>query len=1035
MAPHASSSFRIMLAFVFLWCFGSLITFVVGRGNETDRLALLDFKANMHDPLGVLSSWNDSIHFCRWQGVSCGRRQHQRVTKLDLQSQNLGGFISPQLGNLSFLKELNLLNNSFIHTIPPEVSLLRRLQVLELGKNSVNGQIPSNISGCTNLIYVGVHYNQLVGEIPAELASLSKLRWLYIYNNKLAGSIPSSFGNLSSLEVLDVVFNELSGSIPDSFGQLQKLTSLSLGSNRFSGTFPPSIFNLSSITVFDVGYNRIQGSLPWDLGVTLPNLKSFNIFVNQFTGSIPVSIANASHLYDLKMHSNKLTGKVPSLEMLYRLQKFVIHSNLLGNSGGNDLSFLCSLKNATDLSILAIGSNKLGGVLPNCIGNFSTTLSRLLLRHNRIFGSIPKGIGNLINLEKLDMAENTISGNIPSEIGYLEKLITLDLSTNNHSGNIPPSLGNLTLLVELNLGGNNLRGRIPQSLAKCQNLLSLVLSRNKLSGVIPPQVMGLSFSPIDMDLSENLFTGILPMEIGNLKNLESLIISANKLFGEIPASLGNCVELEVLAMRKNFFQGSIPSSFESLRGIELLDLSYNNLSGEIPNFLEHFNFLHILDLSYNHFRGQVPTRGVFNNASGTSVKGNGELCGGITEFQLRICKHEKSNKRRKLTLTLKLVISILSGLLGVTLVLLCLLISLKKKRKENSPKNSENLLLNVSYQSLLKATDGFSSTNLIGVGSFGSVYKGILDQGTSTIAVKVLNLLRHGASESFITECEALRNIRHRNLVKVLTACSSVDYQGHDFKALVYELMENGNLDEWLHPTPRTNEASRKQQSLSLLQRLDIATDIASAMEYLHHHCATPIVHCDLKPGNVLLDEEMTAHVGDFGLARFLIDITQDYSIDHSISIGVKGTVGYAPPEYGMGNEVSTNGDVYSYGILLLEMFTGKRPTDDMFKDDFSLHEFVKGALPERLVDVVDPVLLWEREDHGASRSRSDDASYQSQITSSNIQECLSLILGVGVACSMELPKERMNIKDVLAELHSIREKNFLELVYTQRKN
>jgi hypothetical protein len=348
-------------------------------------------------------------------------------------------------------------------------------------------------------------------------------------------------------------------------------------------------------------------------------------------------------------------------------------------------------------------------------------------------------------------------------------------------------------------------------------------------------------------------------------------------------------------MGSNHFQGIIPPSLESLRGLQYLDLSDNNLFGQIPKFLEQFVFLQLLNLSHNHFEGQVPTNGVFKNTSATFVKGNGELCGGIPKFQLPKCKYEKS-KKRKLTLTLKLIISIFFGLLGVTLVYSILLpFSLRKKRKENTSSDSGNLLLNLSYQSLLNATQGFSSNNLIGAGSFGSVYKGILDQGRHIVAIKVLNLSRHGASKSFKIECKALRNIRHRNLVKVLTSCSSIDYQGHDFKALVMEFMGNGSLDEWLHLTPRINETLEEQRSLSLLQRLNIAIDVANALDYLHHQCHTPIVHCNHKPSNVLLDDEMIGHVGDFGLARFLFYATQDSSINQSSSIGVKGTIGYTP--------------------------------------------------------------------------------------------------------------------------------------------
>ncbi|XVF83935.1 hypothetical protein PTKIN_Ptkin16aG0534300 [Pterospermum kingtungense] len=269
-----------------------------------------------------------------------------------------------------------------------------------------------------------------------------------------------------------------------------------------------------------------------------------------------------------------------------------------------------------------------------------------------------------------------------------------------------------------------------------------------------------------------------------------------------------------------------------------------------------------------------------------------------------------------------------------------------------------NATLRLSYQSILKATNGFSSETLVGEGNFGFVYKGVLEDG-KTIAIKVYKLLSHGASWSFLVECEALRNVRHRNLVKVLTACSRIDYSGIDFKALVYEFMVNGSLEDWLHLAVGINiNGEEAEKSLNLFQRLNVAIDVGCALEYLHHHCETPIVHCDLKPSNILLDDEMVGHVGDFGLAKFITSDLQNDTSSQSSSLGFRGTIGYAPPEYGMGSSVTTYGDVYSYGILLLEMFTGKRPTDKMFKENLNLHNFVKSALPNQVAEIIGRTIL-----------------------------------------------------------------------------
>ncbi|KAF8018577.1 hypothetical protein BT93_H3458 [Corymbia citriodora subsp. variegata] len=1001
---------------------GSVLALVEANGDESDRLALLEFKARISDSGRVLSSWNDTSHICEWYGITCGRR-HRRVTILDLSFMNLAGVLPPHIGNLSFLREVYLHNNSFHSEIPLQFSHLFRLQVLFLSNNSFNGQVPSNLSHCSNLLILDLSFNALEGNLPTELGFLSKLQTLKLHFNSLIGNIPQSFGNLSSLQVFETTSNNLDGMIPETLGRLRNLNTLVLDGNKFVGMIPISIFNISSLTALHAAVNQLEGGLPSDLGFTLPNLEEIGLCSNFLTGPIPKSISNASNLIFFNILLNNFTGKVPSFSKMRGFRWLGISANNLGSGQSDDFDFLCSLTNSTNLRTLDISDNAFQGPIPNCIGNFSITLSHFWSAYNHVSGILPSVIGNLINLETLGMVGNNISGNIPSEIGNLSKMKIMRLNQNNFSGQIPESIGNLTMLIDLRLHTNNLQGPIPSSLGNCQYLLLLDLSTNILSGHIPPEIMGLSSLSIYLNLSRNSLTGSLPREVENLKNLGELCIGGNRLSQHIPSSIGNCISMERLYVQDNFFEGPLPLTMSSMKGLQVLNVSNNRLSGQIPEFLGSLNLMN-LSLSYNNFEGALPIGGVFKSAISTSVVGNKKLCGGLLDFRLPKCNNEES-KRTRISRTTKILICTVSALVGVACILsLLYCFWFRHNKNALASSSSEDGLFHVSYHSLLKATSGFSSTNLLGIGSFGSVYRGLLDQTQSIVAIKILDLTRQGASESFIAECEALRRIRHRNLVKVLTACSGFDFNGNDFKALVYEFMSNGSLDEWLHASAlRYTERSK----LSILDRVNIAIDVACALDYLHHQCEAPIVHCDIKPTNVLLDDEKTGHLSDFGLSKFLPQATHKLLTNESSSIRVKGSFGYVAPEYSGGIAVSMKGDVYSFGVLILEMFTGKRPTNDMFENGLDLHHFAKTALTDRVEKVLDPILLQEIEESEKRRTVTLEGKNKSWLST---LECLVSIIKIGVNCSSKSPRERMDISDALSKLQRIKKK-FLEFVFT----
>ncbi|XP_023639072.1 probable LRR receptor-like serine/threonine-protein kinase At3g47570 [Capsella rubella] len=995
--------------------FGTLMLLEAYRlTDETDRQALLEFKSQVSQgKKDVLSSWNNSFPLCSWKGVRCGHK-HKRVTLLDLNGLQLGGVISPSIGNLSFLISLKLSDNSFGGTIPQEVRNLFRLKHLNMSYNFLGGGIPVGLFNCSRLVELSLFSNHLGEGVPSEIGSLRKLVLLDLGQNNLKGKLPASLGNLTSLMEVSFTDNSIEGEVPDDIARLTQMEALQLSSNKFSGSFPPSIYNLSSLVFLNIFRSGFSGSLKPDLGHLLANLEELTMGRNYFIGAVPTTLSNISSLQTLGMEYNFLTGSIsPSFGKVTSLQHLSFLGNDLGSRSVGDLDFFGALTNCTQLQEIDVGDNKLGGDLPPSIANLSTNLVYLSIQKNLITGNIPHDIGNLISLQSLGLHENRLTGPLPTSIGKLLQLEGLNLNSNRISGEIPTSLGNITRLDLLYLFNNSFEGVVPSSLSKCTNLRVLWLGSNKLNGSIPRGIMKIQ-RLVRLDMSNNYLIGSLPEDIGQLQNLVTLSLGGNKLSGKLPKTLGNCLTMENLYLERNLFDGDIPN-MKRLVGVKRVDLSNNHLSGSIHRYFASFPLLEYLNLSVNKFEGTVPMEGKFLNSSIVLVFGNQKLCGGIKELKLKPCLSQQLLVEKKDSSHFKKVAFGVGVGIALLLLLFIALASRRwfRKRKKNqrtnnaAPSTLEIFHEKISYGDLRNATDGFSSSNIIGSGSFGTVFKALLPTEKKVVAVKVLNMQRRGAMKSFTAECESLKDIRHRNLVKLLTACASIDFQGNEFRALIYEFMPNGSLDKWLHPE-EVEEIHRPSRTLTLLERLNIAIDVASVLDYLHVHCHEPIAHCDIKPSNILLDDDLTGHISDFGLARLFLKFDKDSFLNQLSSAGVRGTIGYAAPEYGMGGHPSTYGDIYSFGILLLEMFTGKRPTNELFGGNFTLNSYTKSALPERVLDISDKSIL-----HSGLR------------VGFRIAECLTLLLEVGLRCCEESPANRLATSEAAKNLISIRERFF----------
>ncbi|KAL5772195.1 hypothetical protein ACOSQ2_012119 [Xanthoceras sorbifolium] len=1010
--------YRSHILIILLFAHGLMLSLVNAAVTNitTDQNALLVLKARVtHDPYNVLANnWSTTTSVCNWIGVTCGVR-HRRVTALNISYLSFVGTIPPQLGNLSFLAVLDMTNNSFHGSLPDDF----------------NTQIPSWFDSLPKLEHLILYGNNFVGTKPISLGNISLLQQLDLSYNQISGTIPSSIFNISSLEVLDLSDNQLSdvsnnsltvpdsmcqhlpvlqglfmsqnqltGPLPINLWQRRKLEIVSftfffsLSLNRFKGSIPRDIGNLTKLTALYLGFNNLSGSIPSEIS-DLRSLVVLSLQINSLTGLIPSVIFNISRIEVIALYMNRLSGQLPSsidlsgvipnsisnasqlihLELgrnlfsgpvlttlgeLRNLQRLNIQSNqLTGEPSTQELTFLSSLTNCKHLTKLVLSDNPLDGTFPTSIGNLSA-IRKFLANNCKIKGSIPQATGSILTeigemrqLQVLNLNSNRLQGSIPSEICNLRNLGDLYLSDNKFSGPVPACLSSVTSLRVLHLNSNNLTSKIPSSLWSLGDI-------------------------VDLNLSNNSLIGHLPMDIGNLRVVIHIDLAWNELTCEIPSSIGNIQTLVNFSITHNELKGRIPESFGNLDSLELLDLSSNNLSGAIPKSLEKLRYLKYMNVSLNRLDGEIPTGGAFANFSAESFIDNGQLCD-APRLQVPPCE-TRTHKQSKTTKLVRLICILFAIALAIVVLALIIQWFRSQKRKTNSLDREDVSTLatwrRIPYDELYRATNGFDESNLLGTEGFGSIYKGKLLNGKD-IAIKVFNLQLERALKSFDDECEVMSKICRRNLVKIVSCCSN-----WDFKALELEYMPNGSLKKWLYS---------HNYFLDILQRLNIMIDVASALEYLHHGYGTPIVHSDIKPSNIMLDEDMVTHVGDFGIAK-LLDEEDSMTQTHTLA-----TVGYMA--LGI---VSVRRDVYSFGILLMETFTRKKPTDNMFEEGISLKCWVQKALPQSVNEVADANLLGEE-----------------NLTST--KDCISSILELAVDCLEDLPKRRLEIINVLRSLVNIK--------------
>ncbi|RWR96560.1 MDIS1-interacting receptor like kinase 2-like protein [Cinnamomum micranthum f. kanehirae] len=939
--------------------------------------ALLKWKGSLFQSQ-ALNSWSLNVSPCNWTGITCNGAK-EKVVEINLPSCGLQGTLDQlSFSSFSSIVRLDLANNTINGIIPSNIGALSRLTYLDLSNNQLSGTLPLPLANLTLISVLNISDNKLTGEIYARLFSnWSRINYIRLQNNQLIGKLPSEIGLLTNLTYLELSYNKITGSIPPSLGNLSKLANLSLFGNEIYGRIPPQIWNLTNLCCLDLGQNNLTGSIPSTIG-RLSNLVLLHLLDNLISGKIPAEIGNLMNLYQLELSTNNLSGPIPSsLGNATGLIFLYLYENQISGS------IPSSIGNLTRLKRLRLGSNNLLGSLPQiCQGG---SLRLFTAARNRLTGHIPASLRNCTALERFRLEDNQLSGNISKSLGVYPNLIYIDLSFNRFYGELSPNWGDCINLTSIKITNNNIGGRIPHQIGHLSRLELLHFSSNHLEGEIPKELGGLPLLH-DLRLDDNKLSGLLPQELGELSNLRLLHLSMNDISGPIPQEIGNCIKLRELRLNKNGLNGSIPfqvgnlenlgsildlsqnlltgripSQLQKLRKLEFLNLSHNMLSGSIPSSFKEMVSLTSIDMSYNDLEGPLPDGKAFQQAPMDAFVKNKNLCGraqGLQACNSSLMSPVDGAKGHKVV-----IIIVLTVVAELLILLVSIGIWFIHRRKSGNLENKDHKSHNhnitsiwnydgkIIHEDIIEATENFDNQHCIGEGGYGKVYKADLPEDR-IVAVKKLHPLEDGEQvdqRTFMNEIQVLVEIRHRNIVKLYGFCSHVQCS-----FLVYQYMERGSLAGILKNEERAME-------LNWIKRTKVVRGVAGALSYMHHDCNPPIVHRDLSCNNILLDMDFEACVSDFGIARLLKLDSLNWST-------LAGTYGYVAPEFAYTMKVTEKCDVYSFGMVSLEVIMGKHPGElisslsTSMAKDILLNDILDQRLPpltdRELKEVTSTVML-----------------------------------------------------------------------------